>query len=199
VASTPLTAAFPSSTPLRSLEAYVLAHTVDVSAGTHGVLKSVVVEPNDVVGCGQTVAVLEPVTRRGQTHDHGLAVKAPVAGLVIRWWAAPGESLGDDQPILTIARSEKVLVIARFPPGNLTRVRRGALATVRVGGDDGKDISATIISAVEAPDADAVADASGGRSTRVVLSIPEGPPEALWPGTPAYVRIDPERRDRRGA
>jgi multidrug resistance efflux pump len=196
VASTPLTASPPSSAPLSSLEAYVSAHLVDVSAGIRGVVRSVVVAPNDVVGCGDTLAVLDPVSPRGQRHDHAFKVNAPVAGLVIQCWAAPGESLTDHQPILTIARSDRVIVIARFPPGNRERLRAGASGTVRVAGDAARDVAATIVSAVEGPDAD---EAPGGRSTRVVLSIAKAPPEALWPGTPAYVRIDPEGRDRRRA
>jgi multidrug resistance efflux pump len=194
VASIPLTVSCPSSAPLSSLEAYVSAHLVDVSAGTHGVVRSVVVAPNDVIACGETLAVLDPVSPRGQRHHHALTVNAPVAGLVIGCWAAPGETVTDHQPILTIARSERVIVIARFPPGYPARLRAGASATVRIGGDPARDVGATIVSAVEAPDADG---APGGRSTRVVLSVPRAPPKALWPGTPACVWVDPEGRHRR--
>jgi hypothetical protein len=174
-------------TPLRSFEGYALPHLVDVSAGRRRAVTSLLVSPHDVVRRGQTVALVEPVS---PGHD-GCEVKAPVAGLVIRCCAATGQPLAGNWPILTIASSENLLVVARFAPGNLSRIRHGDTATVRFGGGEGVALAARIVSAVEAPDPDPSADGRDGRSIRVVLSVPDAPPKALWPGTPARVAIEP--------
>jgi biotin carboxyl carrier protein len=189
LASRSPSAASLSSTRVRSFEGYVLPHLTDVTAGTAGVVSSILVSPHEVVQPGQTVAVLERLSSCGGEDRSRVAVKAPAAGLVTRCWATTGELVGANWPILSIARSEDVMVVARFPPGHSARICRGCAATVLLAGEEREAFPASILTVIEAPDA----DAPDARSARVVLSFPAPPAKALWPGTPARVEIVLER------
>jgi multidrug resistance efflux pump len=174
---------------MRSFEGYVLPHLMDVTAGTHGVVSSILVSPHEVVRRGQTVAVLERLVPRPDESRCRVAVTAPAAGLVTRCWATTGELVGATWPILSIASSDDVMLVARFTPGHTAWIRRGCAATVTLAGDEREAFPASILSVIEAPDA----SAPGARSTRIVLSFPAPPAKALWPGTPAQVEIVLER------
>jgi hypothetical protein len=179
-----LTGSIPSCATLRSLEAYVVPHFLEVPAGVRGTVTSVF-QPRDVVRRGQTVATLEPLGPRRE-HEHcAVPVKAPVTGLVTRRWASPGDRIGPASPVLSIASAENVFVVARFPAGTSSWFGRGSAAALLHPGARGA-VPATIVSITEAPEWGGGAD---GCPTRVVLSLPSAPPEVLWPGTLVRVEI----------
>jgi hypothetical protein len=176
-----------SSTVFRSLEAHVVPHLVQVDAGMDGIVSSVVA-PHDVVERGQTVAVFERLWPRDD-HDQHVAVRAPIPGLVTRCWAKAGDLVGRTWPILHIASRDDVLVVARFAAETVTRLRRGSRAAVFLVASAREPLSATIMSVVEVPEADASEGAHASRSAAVVLSLPYAPVEALWPGSAAHVEV----------
>jgi multidrug resistance efflux pump len=184
-----IVASAPNRRRLTSLEAYVVPHLVDVAARTHGVVASVAATPHEVVGRGQALAVVERLSSVPGGQGRIVTVTAPVAGVVTRSWATPGDLVGQSWPILTIASAEDVLVVARFPGASSGRLRRGDRATVCVGGGASGPHPATIISVV-GPLGDTEAGvAPDARCTRALLSFPNPPAEALWPGIPAQVEI----------
>jgi hypothetical protein len=175
----------PSCATLRSLEAYVVPHLVDVTAAARGAVASILVEPRAVVRRGQTVAVLEPFGRRREPEPRAAPLKAPVAGLVIRCWASPGDVVWRASPVLSIASTDDVLVVAKFPAGTSAWIDRGSAAALLHPGARGP-LPATIVTIVEAPEWGRGVD---GCPARVVLSLADPPTDVLWPGTPVRVEI----------
>jgi hypothetical protein len=185
VTASALTASIPSCATLRSLEAYVVPHFVDVTAAARGAVTSILVEPRDAVRRGQTVAMLEPLGRRREPEHGAVPLTAPVTGLVIRRWASPGDVVGHASPVLSIASADDVLVVAKFPAGTSAWIERGSAAALLHPGARGP-LPATIVTIVEAPEWGHEVD---GCPARVVLSLPDPPADVLWPGTPVRVEI----------
>jgi hypothetical protein len=190
VIAKPLTASPRVAARLRSVEAYVLPHLIDVTAGAHGTVTSVDVVPRAIVRRGQRLATLQPAEPRRDDDDCAVIVRAPVTGLVTRCRVSVGETLRRASPLVSIASSENVLVSAKFVAGCLAGLDRDSAAVVLHG--KGRDpIGASVISVIACEWAlvDGPADAADARSTRVVLSLSNAPPEVLWPGTPVEVVI----------
>lgn len=175
---------------LRSTRAYVLPRLVDVSSGTRAIVKSLAVAPQDVVKPGQTVAVLERIWPRVDG-DHGdIDAKSPIGGLVARCRARVGDLIGGSWPILSIASGQDVMVMAHFPAESAPLLRRGLQGTVAIGNSP-EPFPATIVTVIGPGEGSSAEAPAGDRLVRIVLSIPNASPEALWPGTPAEVEIFP--------
>ena len=180
----PLTAARPSTPTLQSIFACVVPHFFEVTAAGPGTVTSVLVDRRHVVRRGQTLAIVEPVGPHAVGERRGVALKAPTAGLVTRRWASPGDAVGRGTPVLSVASAENVLIVARFPARASLHLTCGSAAHLH--GAARGPLLATVVSVLEAPEWAKGDDAS---STRVVLSLPQAPAEALWPGTPVRVEI----------
>lgn len=180
-------AALPTlATTLRSLEAYVLPNLIDVTAGAAGIVSSLRVGPRQIVERGQTLATVRRVALLpGRRAEAVFSVRAPVAGVVTRSWPRPGELVGGSWPLVSMASSEDVMLVALFPPESAPRIRRGDAAAVFLAGAAGA-FPATVVNVIEAPEL-AVAEPP---VTRVVLSFPDAPASALWPGMPALVHVE---------
>lgn len=190
--SFPPTAPTPS-TPcaLRSVEGYVLPHLVDVSARAHGRVRSILVAPHDSVRRGQSLVVFDRAFDRSED-DHGaIIINSPVTGLVTRCWATQGEIVAGTWPLLSIASSENVLVVARFVAGNAPPIEPHGVATVLLSGREGDAYPARVMNVVMAPAPCAETGGPDTRSMHVALSFPDAPAKALWPGTPVVVELDP--------
>jgi len=172
----------PTLAPVRALEAYVVPQLVEVNAGTDGLVTAVDVAPHDVVRRGQRVAVLELLSRSHRGGRASIDVHAPATGVVTRCWVSPGSVVAATRPLIAIARSEEVLVVARFGPEHGARLRRGAAATVLFDGCE--RLPGTIVRLWTAQEPDP-------RTTRAVVSLPAAPADALWPGTYADVEVLP--------
>ncbi len=178
-----------TGTVLRSLQGYVVPRFVAVTAGSHGIVTGLAVRPHEIVQRGQTIASLERLASHRERDSGDLVVAAPIAGLVTRCWVTAGDVVSGVWPIVPIASSEGVTVVARFSPESTARLRRGAPATVRFHSSTRATFPATIESVIEAPEPSAVEGAPDRRATRVVLSLPRAPATALWPGTAAQVEV----------
>jgi HlyD family secretion protein len=187
-----LAASARTHSPWLSVEAYVLPQLLEVAAGAHGIVAAVLVAPHDLVRAGEVVAIVEqlrPSVRDGA--DRTLCVKAPTDGLVTRCWVSAGDAVAASSPVLSMASSEEVLVIARFPAAAAADLCSGGHAQVRVPVTAPGTRSTKIVSVLRAMNDPGDEERTGARMTRIVLSLPNAPPEALWPGTPAAVEIDP--------
>jgi multidrug resistance efflux pump len=190
------TSAWPQrSDKARSLEAYVLPRVVDVLPGRGGRVIALLVGDYGPVACGQALARLDrrwdpSPPRADDPIELEAVVRAPTSGLVSRCWASVGEAVGPTRPLLSIASSEEVLVVARFARGALSRLRSGRPGLVAVVGSSREASPARIETIVEAPDrggADRRVVDDG--PVRVVLRLASAPLEALWPGRPAEVEV----------
>jgi HlyD family secretion protein len=190
VTAIPLTVSHPGAAPLRSLEAYLVPHVIDVTAGAHGRVSTVFFGACQVVRCEQTVATCEPLGPRRQRERGTFSLKAPVTGLVTRRWVSPGDRVVRSSPIVSIASSANVLVVAKFPAGSSVTLG-GSSASVLLDGSARAALPASIITVVEAPEWVPGDGAPDARPTRVVLLLPCAPAEVLSPGTPVRVEIRP--------
>jgi hypothetical protein len=146
--------------------------------------------PRQVVRCGQTVAKCQPLWPGAGRGRGATSHEAPVSGLVTRRWVTPGDRVWRTSPVVSIASSENVLVVARFAAG--TPVQAGSSsAAVLLDGSTRNALPATIITVVEAPEWATGDGEPEACPTRVVLSLPCAPAEALWPGARVQVEIQP--------
>jgi multidrug resistance efflux pump len=183
----PLTATLPGArTSVHSLYACVVPHFFEIAAAAPGTVTSIFVDRRQVVRRGQTLAIVEPAALHVVGERRGVALRAPAAGLVARRWASPGDVVGRGSAVLSIASAEDVLVVAKFRAGTSQLLGRGATALLHGAGRE--PLLATVTSVVEAPE---WAEGDDAAPTRVVLSLPRAPAEALWPGTPVRVEIRP--------
>jgi len=166
----------------------VSPHLVEVSAGAPGVVTALAVAPRERVERGQIIAVVERLWPSPDAAGRTVVVRAPVAGLVTRTWATTGDLVSASWPIVGIATCDEVLVVARFPAAASRSVRRGDPATVHVRGNAPGTRPARVVS-VSPPWGVGEACMPEGRITHVVLSLPDAPTDAVWPGTPAQVEI----------
>lgn len=173
----------------RSFEGYVVPTFVEVDASTYGILTSVEVAPRDVVHRGQTVATLDRLGRSRAGGGGRVAVVAPITGLVTRCWTTAGEAVARGWPIVSIASGEQVMVVARFSPEDVARLRRGDPATVRLRGAPRAGLTGVVESVIEGVEPGRYEGASDRRTTRVIVALATAPAEALWPGTTAEVEI----------
>jgi len=182
-----------SSRTAHSLEAYVVPRVVDIVTGTPGIVTTVLVHEYDLVVRGQSLVNIERGWETWPQWSDEVAlecVKAPTSGRVVRFWAAAGDAVGPMRPILAIASSEDVLVVARFAHGTGAWLRSAGGASVLIGGSSAKTIPAKILSIVEVPDGADEEDPELARGAiRVVLHLGSVPDEALWPGIPVLVEV----------
>ncbi len=164
-----------------SFDGYVLPHLVDVTVGTPARVKNVLVSPHEILRSGDIVAGVERLFPGRDREWRPVSIQAPVPGIVTRCWAMEGDVVGSTWPILSVASAESVLVVAHCPAEHATRIRNGEAATIIVAGEafPGRVVSVSGIAEVSATQT----------STRVVLSFPDPPSNALWPGTPVQIEI----------
>jgi multidrug resistance efflux pump len=178
----------PTASAVRSGEGYVVPRFVEVTAGAHAIVTSLAVAPRDVVHRGQTIATVEQLGAGGDGRRRQVSIQAPVTGLVTRRWAKVGDVVAGAWPILSIASSHEVMVAARFPSRDAAHLRRGASASVLLRGAARATVPGTIVSVVDAPEADA-GRGEADRRACVVVSLAVAPPGAVWPGSGARVDI----------
>jgi biotin carboxyl carrier protein len=180
-------AATPPTVAARSGDGYVVPHLVEVTAAAHGIVTSLAVAPRDVVRSGQLVAVLQRLSSTGERGCDQLAVIAPVSGIVTRCWAAPGDVVSGRWPILAIASSQDVMVVAHVSSDRLPRLHRGAQVEVLLGEAERATVAGAIVSVIDGLELGVQGDGTSGRAC-VVVSLPTAPAAAVWPGS--FARVD---------
>ncbi len=125
-------------------------------------------------------------------------VKAPIAGVVVRRQAHPGEAVVAGQPMLAVVDPARVWVTAYVDEVQAPRVREGAVATVRFDALPGKRFAGRVafVSAATGDGATlAPSNAMPVTGLRVPQRVPvrvtlDAPDPAVRPGMSALVRIE---------
>jgi multidrug resistance efflux pump len=186
----PSSAPRPEVTTVSSLEAHVLPHVVEIASSSAGVVTRMFVRERDVVSRGD--ALLE--IAGGVTWDSGVILRSSVPGVVSRCRIRVGDAVAPSTRILSIARADDVLVVARFAPTAGLPLRDWRRASVRIPRAAGQPLGAAIVCVSGASGADTAGSTAlhGSASVRVVARLQSAPPAAMWPGVEAILDVECE-------
>ena len=104
-----------------ALDAWIDGQTVEIVAPPRGVVKRVLAAKDQLVEKGALLLQL----------DHGVEVRAPVEGRLIRLEVLPGGAVDRSRPLVAILYSDDLWALAHFGPEQFARLRLGQHARVQ--------------------------------------------------------------------
>jgi len=191
-----------------SLEAYVLPHVIEISSTTSGFVTRLFTREGELIVRGQDILEIAPapeweqadpaVRLRGQADPSSaidgrerlgpsVILRASASGLVWRLWVRVDGPVRRSRKVLSLIRSDDVLVLAHFDRAVARHLGRARLAWVRAPQTSDRLIPARILR-VGCGHSDSQGN---GREDleRVVVQLRSAPAEVLWPGSDAVVEI----------
>jgi multidrug resistance efflux pump len=206
----------PNVTAISSIDAHVLPQMVEVVSGSEGFIARLFVNERDHVRRGQgllEIACERPrCDRDAWTASQGAAspastslttgpaatsdarqrvtLRASVSGVISRCHVKVGDAVVRGRPVLSVLRSDDVLVIAHFEAIARPRLRSARTAWVHIPRAGVHNIPARIIrigGTYPRPTSGA-AERNGG-AVRVVAQLDFATLDALWPGIEAVVEL----------
>ncbi len=166
----------PGARIVSSMMAHVVPHIVEVAPPTAGSVTRVFVAEQEVVSIGH------PLVEVGRGHERWI-VHSSIPGVVARCRVRVGDAVERSRPLVSVIRTDDVLVVARFDLSAGPSLRSGKAAWVRIGRATAPPIRATIISAGD------TGTRRDDRTVRVVVRLDAAPPDALWPRIAATVDV----------
>jgi multidrug resistance efflux pump len=165
-----------------SSEAHVLPHLVEIAPPHEGVVARVFIMDDDVVSIGQHLVEIVCGAKRS-------LVKSSVPGVVSRCRVRVGDAVARSRPLLSIVRTDDVLVVARFEPSVGPELQSGDLVSVRFPRVTAQSVAATLIRVTGVHGSETSAARHEESIVRVVARLHSAPPAALWSGVQAVVDV----------
>lgn len=182
----PSTARRPEARTVSSVEAFVLAHDVEIASACEGVIARLLVRERDVVSAGQ--ALVEISSGAGRS-----IVRSAFPGVVTRRHVRVGDAIGRSTPLVAMIRADDVLVVARFDPSDAAPLARGKIASVRIPRATAQPIAAKLLCVAGLEASAGGGDGAPAPVVRVVARLESAPPAAVWSGIEAVVDVECDR------
>jgi multidrug resistance efflux pump len=206
----------PNATTISSIDAYVLPQGVEIASGSEGCVTRLLVNERDHIRRGQGLleiacgrarcdrdawkASQAPASLASTSSTGGAAatsdmrqcvtLRASVSGIVWRCYVKVGDAVVRGRPVLSVLRSDDVLVIAHFEATARLRLRSARTAWVHIPHVGVHSIPARIIrigGTYPRPTSEATQRDDG--AVRVVAQLDFTAPAALCPGIDAVVEV----------
>jgi pyruvate/2-oxoglutarate dehydrogenase complex dihydrolipoamide acyltransferase (E2) component len=175
----------PEARTVSSIEAFVLAHDVEIASASEGVVARVFVRDREVVSAGQELVEIT----RGPGRS---IVRSAFPGIVSRRHVRQGDAVAPSTPLLAMIRADDVLVVARFDGSAAALLARGKVASVRIPRATAQPIPARLLCVPGIQPAQAGAGGEATAVVRVVARLESAPPAAVWSGIEAIVDVECE-------
>jgi len=174
-----------SERTVSSIEAFVLAHDVEIAPASVGVVARVFVRDRDVVSAGQELLEIARGSERS-------VVRSAFPGVVSRCRVHVGDAVEPSRPLLAMLRADDVLVVARFDRSMGPSLARGKVASVRIPRATAQPIPAKLLCVAGLQSSHATDARLVDPVVRVVARLESAPPAAVWSGIEAIVDVECE-------